>query len=304
MPIKNTCYNWLITMLLTLTTISSIAQVLDKKSENTFVIHSTNKKFQSIELQKYKSLPRVGVINTYGEDMFNNIVQKAHSENAKYFALLKMKSLKILFQEIDKNLPYEVKYKNKSIPSDQRNSYEAQKHLKVVVELLLTPEEHTKYFGSPRQNGRPSISWGGASATEFQQVKSYTNFVKNDFDEIQKYADSLVDEVYLILPLKFQNYDFENEGFPVLLKHSSKLPVHTHTIWPHSQRYKPIFKVPFSKAEGFLTKIQPSRQVYGVFKIKFKCQGNMDYDLTRPSVELYADEALVNKIGELTIQNN
>jgi hypothetical protein len=286
--------------------LQEIEKGLEKQQfEKGLIIPAPNPRLQSLKLQSYKGLPRVGVLNYY--DIYKPIYNKngvgattiatrdydkkklvetelkERKNNLKnYSLLLEMKFLNEFYNEIEKDYLMQGQI--------------AQEHLKNIAYGLTTHEAYPKYFCGDdanckkwinSNNERKSSIWGGDSRNEFNKQKSYITFVKDNLEDLKKWSAAINTEVYVVKKIKFQTYDFEKEGFPIERFHlgnafnwSTQIPSNDLELRRHvpvndiemsikNDTYiEFLIKIPADKAETFL-KQNKSKTLLAVYKIKY-----------------------------------
>ena len=112
-------------------------------------------------------------------------------------------------------------------------SYTAQQHVLALANAFCNKQQSIRFFCNPKeedcasgflQDGyynepRNIRSWGGRGASEFQKIRAYTNFVKEKFPLVEKWAKTLysdnVLEGYYVTRTNFGTYDFSGCTLPL-----------------------------------------------------------------------------------------
>lgn len=178
--------------------------------------------------------------------------------------------------------------------------------------------------------------WGGTRANEFDRNKKYKAFVESNLQDLRTWASSLSREGYIVVVKSLGTYNFESEGF--FISHSFNSGgnnllntgrVESRFIYSPKKefenalrnqpgkppRYSGIFKLSPSEAELLIERT--NRQIFLVYKIEMEPfyplsettdtpyssrRRGIYYHLQTPKLELYEDEALTKKIGELNVE--
>ena len=306
------------------------------QSSEMFTIPKPNDNFESLSIQAFKGLPRIGHLNTYDKNNRNlpnrsQILNKYKEERQawpKYITLLEMKLRGNLYNEMDLEMPYEIKRKghgNRQVfPGDPIwNTAACQINLLNIGSELTTDQANQKYFCNSNfkcktSRGR-SLNWGGLRANEFDKIECYKKFVKDNLQDLRSTANKITDEAYFVMPETFETYDFEQEGFPIninLVITFSKShfdPINDIGKKLHLEKnQRKLIKMPLEKGKELL-KRNKRRKLYSVWKLKFHSiteseflsngkRPTKNFHLLSPVIELYEDDALTKKLAEITIE--
>jgi hypothetical protein len=318
-----------------------IEKGLEKQQfEGGITLTAPNSNLQSIKLQEYKGLPRIGVLNSYGASrqgvtVFSTLDKEIRSSYHYYNLLLEMKLLNDYYEKMDTDYSFELGVNNSDKdPEDEKKSIIVQKHLKKIAHELTTDEAYIRYFCKNKETcyqwkKRRSTQWGGSREDEFAIHNKFTSFVNDNFQDLQKWAARVNNEAYLVKTIDFEDYDFEKEGFPVKLSLSSLNVGYNPSSALFVGSYKPVasmdksyynyinflINLPPENAEEFI-KQNNKRTLLAVFKIsyyKIETEGSrgrelLDFNnfsgifhLTSPVVKIYQDEALTVKVAEVNV---
>ena len=294
-------------------------------------IPAPNNNFVSIHIQEFRNLPRIGTLYNYDmkEKGLSNANQRIEQfkqdrkETKKYFALLEMKLMGNKFDQMNTEMPYDIKHNRVMPPNKERVSAVCQNSLLKIGRDLIKEEEYSKYFCNSNRTCKTargkSLNWGGLGANEFERIEGYKNFVKDNLSDMRSTESKITDEAYLVKLITFDAYDFDKGGFP--LNFSLFASHNRSTFEPlneYGQQLKAgknlikILKMSPSEGKEFLDG-NNRRQLFAVWKIKYhglledKLLGNQRYStrkfhLISPSIELFEDIKLTRKIGEMLIK--
>lgn len=183
--------------------------------------------------------------------------------------------------------------------------------------------------------------WGGNNATEFEQRRIFDTFLNDDYNTLREWSDTIWTDGYEIgylvgnINLKRTPYDFKNQGYWLYagLKTNESINLSNNTFSPLRiiVRYVPnqrFEKEPEASKNYVLFKISPEEaekleensisKVFIVYKIKLSLYRHekvynkkynkshkllFKYNVEDSIVELYEDEALTKKIGEVSLEN-
>jgi len=291
--------------------------------------------FKSIYLQTHKELPRFGTLNQYSPTVTKKSEYGSRG-NPKYAQqnpstkekirvlrngyvlhreLVKMKYLKILYDDMDLNAISKPDYKNPE-GKDSR-SYVAQNHLRTLAKRFCTAETFNAAYGRSNQ---------------FEQQRNYQNFVEGHLKPLKKWSNTFFEndamEAYIVTTSSLSSYDFEKEGYwlPVQLTNGAR-SIFFSALEPVSSVEENILNLVGTRAIkgirlwGFLSipttnaeKLQEQniQRLYLVRKVKvnykdIEYRGNQEPNLKfsfhhlNPIIEIYEDEGLTKKLGELPL---
>ena len=310
--------------------------------EEGFVIQAYNDRFLNFELQQFRGKPRFGRLNHYGTNVKDNLelrekMKEWRYDYARYNKLLQTKYLSSLFDVMDRKIPYDVKKSTAMYGVDgsaqERASAIAQSHLCESAYILFASEEFKKYFcrddrkcnpGRNRRIPQVSVRWGGKD--EFEIVEKYQKFVTENYEVLRSWPDNIVDEGYLVEVIELGDYDFENGGFQLQISpmNYDKLePLDAKGLYDGKsykrRNFSELYKMDGTKAKDLINRLDAEklgRRIFAVYKIKYYGVSDpvglfgMPYNkkitlasyVTSPVVELFEDEALTIKIGEVTLE--
>jgi hypothetical protein len=258
--------------------------------------------------------------------------QLQYSRDALY-ELLKLKFMGNLYADMDTEF---LTKQSSNMYLKDKHSYYAQQHLLKLANAITSNKELYRYFCNPKMedcaftadkdvyyykniiNGR---NWGGKGANEFQILKSYTSYVQNNLKILQQWSRSIFPnntiQGYYVARSILGEYDFKNKGYWIgnlftqnrfLLQHYNLEPANANErklLNPHGVHI--LFKMSSSEAEKFSE--SSAKTIYLVFKIKTTLKGleyqytriKANYTLESPIIEIYKDDDLTLKIGELSV---
>ena len=317
--------------------------------EKGIMFDAPNDNFFNFELQSFRGLPRLGVLNGYG--YYNPRVRGGSSTRdnqqvraemkdlgyayAKYYQLLKTKYLAPFFEVMDKDMPYSVKYGSHVRftykEGDERSSNIAQIHLKRVAYILLSQSSFQNYFCAPNSDCNLSFKknrttpkfprWSGKD--EFEVIETYKKFINENYKSLRDWSAQIMEEGYFVEKVRFEQYDFKKGGFH--LRFSPGISVQkfrsaNKVIYniQNQQRlsFAYLFKMDTSEAKALIERKDEKklgRHLFAVYKVKYYAVGNSGkswlpseklsllHHITIPVIELYEDEALTKKLGEIPI---
>ncbi|MEM9001847.1 MAG: hypothetical protein AAGB24_16430 [Bacteroidota bacterium] len=250
--------------------------------------------------------------------------------------LLKMKFMKDTYKDIDQNLF--TKYAS-SMYKEEKNSYLAQEHLLRLANAVTCIDGMYHYFCNPKSedctikvhdhdyNYRTSYHikpWGGHGANEFQKLKSYTSYAAENLEVLQNWSSSFFPgnsvQGYFVTTVFLDTYDFENKGYWLrsrsfrdngfLVRYRDLEPVNANQRkLLHPQGIEILYQIPSDEAEKFSGLY---KNIYLVFDISLTIKGrhrnnsntlNVAYQLNSQAIELYVDDSLTHKIGEILIDD-
>lgn len=325
---------------------SGLLSVFGQGKEKLYRAPSPN--FIDLSLQTHKGKLRFGIQDEYylksdgsfvkpSEASYVNIDKRFSHNNASRHAFLEL--LKIRFKEemfAAMDLNYFTERTNSMFEEDLM-SHTAQQHTLALANSLTTNKQAMSYFCNQKEDSdciskfpqegyynepRNLRPWGGRGATEFQQLRAYTGFVKNELSNIVEWGSTLLpDNIlkgYYVTRTHLGKYDFKAEGFWLithqfynqgfLLKWYGLQPSNSaERKLMHPNGASILLKMSPEKAETFSEKVQ---QVYLVFDVTGKLNGLESYradqlkttfTLNSSIIEIYSDDGLTNKVGEIDI---
>lgn len=82
---------------------------------------------------------------------------------------------------------------------------------------LIIEKVYLKYFcnlnNKCNNNWGEIFNWGGLFVNEFEKIECYKNFVKDNLMDLRNLENKMIDEVYVIMLIIFEFYDFSKGGF-------------------------------------------------------------------------------------------
>ncbi|WP_159302592.1 hypothetical protein [Maribacter litoralis] len=281
-----------------------------------------SKDFRDIVIQSHKGIPR------YGQLHFKRNTHKLITNKA-YKALLEMRFLKETFNDMDRSKL--TKNQNSTGGLSKKNSEFAQNHVRILAGETLSDDKLKDYFCDTElastcnfynpSGERINVSyWGGIGNNEFAQNRSYTGFVKNYFNTLKDwsqtlYADGSEVAYYVVKGLVAEKYDFKEKGYWIgnlfsiggdyILDHSNFLPYTENEKAIKHQRKKIFLPIDAQKAENY--RLIPRSPVFVVFKVRVNPKPYnstsviWEYELESPILEFYKDVDLTDIMGEVDI---
>lgn len=250
-----------------------------------------------------------------------------------FVQLLKIRYQQEIFDVMDKELF--TKRKNDMYDKELK-SLTAQEQLLVLANTLLSTKGQRGIFCNEKQEDclsmfkddgyyrgiRDILPWGGKGATEFQQLRAFKTVANEFFPKMQKWGNSLHtgDEIegYYIGKTRLGTYDFKSGGYWLdtnqfnnqgyLLQWHNLQPKNTsERKLKHPYGSQILFELSPEKAEEFSEKYE---KLYLVFEVNVALNGIENFQmnrlktlftLTSPTISLYVDDSLTNKVGELDL---
>ena len=299
-------------------------------------IPAPNNNFESISIQEFRGLPRVGLLYNYdmNDKSLPNSAERIakykmdRKEFQKYVTLLELKLRGNLYDEMDLEMPYDIN--QKKVGSRQVGSYESNANnvacqigLLSIGRELTTEKAYPKYFcnlnNKCNNNRGETLNWGGLLANEFEKIECYKNLVKDNLTDLRNSENKMTDEAYVIMSTTFESYDFSKGGFPINIyltvsyDKSGFDPINGIGSKLHEENNQ-IRLIEMSSDDGRkLLDRNSKRRIFTVWKIKYHSlteskilsptqSPTRNFHLQSPVVELFEDEALTKKLGEITIE--
>ncbi len=312
------------------------------------VYEAPSSNFIDLSLQTHNGKLRFGVQDEYyvrsdgsyvkaSEASYADMDKRFSHNNASRHAfteLLKIRFKEEMFAAMDKD--YFTERTNTMFEKDIM-SHTAQQHTLALANALSTNEHAMGYFCNQKEDSdctskfpqegyynepRNIRPWGGRGATEFQQLRAYTSFAKNDLPKIAKWGSTLLPDNtlngYYVTRTHLGKYDFKAGGFWLMTHqfYNQGFLLKWYGLQPgnssqrklmHPNCASILLKMSPDKAETFSEKVQ---QVYLVFDVTGKLNGLENYradqlkttfTLNSPVIEIYTDDALTNRVGEIDI---
>ncbi len=237
---------WLVTLLLISISINS------QKSVDTIInyddiitFNPPSKNFIPILLQTHKNRIRFGQQNNYAlkpDGTYTNHHKKPalakkidkketrlrYSRQALY-ELLKLKFMTDIYADIDKEF---LTKQSSSMYVKDKNSYYAQQHLLKLANAVTSSKDLYRYFCNPKKedcaftsdkdvyyykNIINGANWGGKGASEFEKLRSYKAYVKENLASLQQWSNTIFPnntvEGYFIIKTYLNEYDFKSKGY-------------------------------------------------------------------------------------------
>ena len=293
--------------------------------ENTITYAAPSKNFVDITIQSHKGLPR------FGDIYYHRGVTPPTNKDA-YEALIKMKFLKEIFDDMDPNKLTKSNLGNAAEDQKIRNSKFAQDHLLFTLRLLSSEEVLKKHFCDTSTNPDCKFEntygertkpryWGGSRNNEFQQMRSYKAYVNEYYSELKSWSTTFFKKDQEVVYLATRSgilgsYDFKNKGYWIgsmgsgsgFMLHSSNFLAYTENEKKLKNYSQKIFwEVDQAKAKELeLRDRVPIIAVYKVkvlAKVRNTAHVEFNFELEDQLIELYRRPDLKNKIGEIDINN-
>lgn len=261
-------------------------------------------------------------------------------EYGKYHQLLRTKYLSNFYDLMNKEMPHQVERSTSGSgyyagDENDRSSYIAQENMIGLAYTMISPEGFIEFLGDSDKArniakmkhrrfssaNRYSIHWKGKD--EFEIIETYQKFVERYCKDLRKWAAQLDEEGYFVEQVRFEKYDFQNSGFsirfsPPGVKNVSESD-RKYVYEPKQQRQKPfthLYKMDTTDAKAMIDRKNErklGRSLYAVYKVKYYGiedpsvlstyrQPFLLQHVTSPIIEIFEDEALTKKLGEVTMK--
>jgi hypothetical protein len=295
-------------------------------------IPAINERFEDVQIQSFRGLPRLGTLYNYQTDnkSIPNYSERLTKSKAdwrsvgKYTTLLQVKLMDDKFDQMDLEMPVEVKYPRGGPMGDKqvKTSGYCQGTLQYIATTLLKKEYAPDYFcnsSRPCDPKKASTSeWGGYGSNEFDKIKAYTAYINDNFQDILNTASKVPEEAYWVSTARIGQYDFNLKAFPIQfsLTRGFYTPENGYEekLNGPSGHYNTTLSMSPAEAQKLLEN-HPNRYLYAVYKIKYSRHeitntglsytkdGNPrnEFHLTSPIIELFEDIGLTKKIGEISL---
>ncbi|MFS4467649.1 hypothetical protein [Maribacter sp. 2210JD10-5] len=300
---------------------------------NIITCKAPSENFTDIVIQSHNGLPRFG-------DLYFRRNVTAPTNNKGYQSLLELKYLTDVYADMDRTTLTKGSRNSSEQNASVKHSIFAQRHLfnilanigseKLLIKYACDSESGTncEFFGRYGDRILPN-TWGGNQQNQFQQMRSYTGFVKNHLEELQTWAATFFKNGYEVAYYVDRGwinakYDFKKKGYWVSnLKHSTRgFLIHPSNFLAYTSGEKllkndsELIFLPMSPTKAKTLQLEERQikgkiSVYTVFKVKVryrepgqdKTNVQFEYELENSKIELFKDIALTEKIGELDTNN-
>ncbi|RDY60205.1 hypothetical protein [Flagellimonas nanhaiensis] len=260
----------------------------------------------------------------------------SHNMASKYafVELLKIRYKEDMFSVMDRSLFTERK---QNMYDKEQKSYTAQQQVLALANALSTKMELKRFFCNEKGEDCASTfkedgyyneprnirTWGGRGASEFQQLRAYTTFVNELFPKLQQWGNSLHPtnkiDGYFVAKAQLGKYDFKDGGYWLdtnqfyqngfLLRWRGLQPINTsERKLMHPNGTSILYKMSPEEAETFSEKY---KHIFLVLDVMASLDGmenyradhlKTTYTLNSPVIEIYSDDGLTNKVGEINIE--
>lgn len=310
-----------------------------------------SKNFIPLLLQTHKNIIRLGQQNSYSlkpdgtyishhvQPAFAKKIDKKETQllygRQALYELLKLKFMADIYADIDKE--YFTRQSSSMYVKD-KNSYYAQQHLLKLANAITGNKEMYRFFCNQKKEDCDFTTdkdvyyykniinggvWGGKAVSEFEKLRSYKAYVKENLASLQQWSNTIFSdntiEGYFVVKTYLYEYDFKSKGYWLDSNHftqDSRFLLQYHNFEPKNENerkllsprtgVKILFEMSPSEAEKLTEKI---KNIYLTFKIKTTLKGlehqytriKANYTLESPIIEIYKDDDLTLKIGEFSI---
>lgn len=296
-----------------------------ESTEDLITYTAPNIKFVDITIQSHKGLPRFG-------DLYYLRGVTPPTNPQAYNQLLKMKYLVDAYNDMNKEMLTDYD-QSKSGDKNLENSFMTQSQLLLLASKICTENELKKYF-CPEKTTKPCAfidsygnrknigHWGGDKGNRFAQIRSYKAFVNENLSDLQDWSTTLfkddIELAYMVSQTFVADaYDFQNKGYWIKGDVGGSSPlIRNIRFVPYGQDQQNISQVKFllsitpEKAKSL--RFQQRSPVFIVAKVKIYPDNEISssnnrtpfaYELENTTLEVYKDNALTEKIGEISIEN-
>ncbi|WP_411031725.1 hypothetical protein [Spongiimicrobium sp. 3-5] len=248
--------------------------------------------------------------------------------------LLRFKYMSPIYEDMDKTL---LTKRSNSMYQKEKNSFTAQSNLLRLASAVTSAKDMPRFFCNPKakdctydpgrdlyfhRNVGSGEYWGGQGASEFKQLGAFTSYVNENFEELQEWKTNFfpndVEEGYFVIGAHLGIYDFENKGYWIrsqTFRNNGKLfrfmdlqaANSNERKLVHPQGVEILYKISPEEAEKHT---EETKNLFLVFKVKVQIKGmeynnenvHATYSLQSPIIELYKDDSLTHKFGEISIE--
>lgn len=295
-------------------------------------IAAINERFEGVQIQSFRGLPRLGVLYNYQTDnksIPNRSERLTKSKTdwravGKFTTLLQVKLMDDKFDQMDLEMPVEVKYPRGGPVGDKKVQLSGycQRTIRYIATILLKKEYSSDYFCNSNRPCDPekasTSEWGGYGSNEFDKIKAYTAYINDNFQDILNTASKVPEEAYWVSTARIGQYDFNSKAFPIhfSLTKGFYVPKNSYEekLNDQSRIYNTTLEMSPSEAQILLENL-PNRYLYAVYKIKYSRHditntglsytkdGNPrnEFHLISPIIELFEDIGLTKKLGEISL---
>ena len=311
--------------------IITIGQNSDK---NTITYTSPSKDFLDITIQSHKGLPRFG-------HLYYHSGVTPPTNPVAYNILIGMKYLTIIYADMDKSKlsNYDNNQKQlKNYHSVKAQNHLKQLAGQVCSDALLEKyfcdtSTTAKCTFIDAYGQRKNINyWGGNRTNQFQQMRSYKSFVTNHLEALQNWSNTFFKKGteigYMVSRSSVVNlststrsskaYDFQKKGYwlgGMIADGGHPIPILEFVAFTENEK-----KIKNNSSKIFLS-INPEKAkklslavgspLFTVAKVKIYHNKKtpvsdgvrvpFSFELESPIIEVYKDQALTNKIGEINV---
>ena len=319
------------------------------QQENEVVYPPPSSEFIELKLQTHNGKLRFGMQDNYYMNADGSYVdntgeafstaEKKTSHNAisrhAFVELLKIRFQDEIFSVMDRDF---LAKRAQNMYEKELKSYSAQQQVLVLANALSTKTQKRRFFCNDKQEDcanrfredgyygipRSVLGWGGKGASEFQQLRAYTSFVKELFPKIQQWGNALhpknAVEGYFVGNIKLGEYDFKRGGFWLNIDafYNTDFLLRWHLFQPNNPAERTLVSpkgcqillaVSPEKAEKLAEKHQSLFMVFGVM-VSFEGIENYKanqlktlFNLSSPILEIFTDHGLTQKISEIDINS-
>ncbi len=312
----------ILTAMLLLSSWWSFAQ---ESKEDLITYAAPNSKFVDINIQSHKGLPR------FGDLYFVRGVTPPTNPQA-YNQLLKMKYLVDAYADMNKEMLTDYD-QSRSGDKKLENSFMTQSQLLLLASKICTENELKKYF-CPEKSSKPCTfintygqrsnigHWGGDRGNKFAQIRSYKAFIKENLSDLQNWSTTLfkndMELAYMVSRTFVADaYDFQHKGYWIKGNVGGQSPLISNIRFaPYGQDQQNMgrvkFLLPITPEKAKSLRFQQRSPIFIVAKVKIYPDKEISspsnrtpfaYELENTTLEVYKDNALTEKIGEISIEN-
>ncbi len=193
-----------------------------------FTSKSPNDYLKDIELPAFRGLPRIGEQNV---DDMDRVAAKQQmnvirANRTRLYHLLAFKYMADFLEHLD-TLQLAPKKYPRAGSSETQRAVSQDILLRMAIQFS-TERSVSKYLCSEGEhcdlNPHRYIGWGGSAGlkNEFERMASYRAFVRDNFQDLQAWAQNIGEEAYLVSIGQLGDYDFGKQAYAIRLDPSGQ----------------------------------------------------------------------------------
>lgn len=250
-----------------------------------------------------------------------------------FVELLKIRFQEEIFSVMDRDL---LATRTQNMYDKELKSYTAQQQVLTLANSLCSKSQmkrffcndkvedcsikfrESDYYGGPQSK----LNWGGKGATEFQQLRAYTAFVKELFPKVQQWGNELHTknsaEGYFVGRVLLGKYDFKNGGYWLNIDafQNTDFLLRWHQLQPSHAAERTLAS---PKGCQILLKLSPEKAeklaedhqfLFMVFEVTVSFEGIENFranqlktlfSLNSSKIEIFTDDSLTQGISEIDV---